>query len=138
MQIKIKASNIDLTPAISDYAEKRIRMLEKFMGENVGSALAEIEVGKITHHHRQGDIFRAEVNIRTGEGKFRAVSEGEDLYSSIDDVKDEIEREIISYKDKKRTLFKKGASVVKDILKGFGKFKWKNMPKMPKLPKRRQ
>lgn len=129
---------MDLTQAISDYAEKRVRGIEKFLGDGAKNSLAEIEVGKITHHHRQGDIFRAEVNIRTQDGKFRAVSEGEDLYSSIDDVKDELEREIISYKDKKRTLFKRGAYVVKDILKGFGKFKWKNMPKMPKLPKRKQ
>ncbi|MEK7115615.1 MAG: ribosome-associated translation inhibitor RaiA [Patescibacteria group bacterium] len=137
MQIKIKATNLALTPSISDYAKKRVEMLEKFIAEGSENALIKVEVGKTTQHHKRGEIFRAEINASIPPGEFRAVSEKEDLYAAIDDAKEEIEREIISYKDKKRTLFRRGASAVKDIVKGFAKFKWKNLPRLPRLPRRK-
>ncbi len=138
MQIKIKATNLLLTAAISDYVKKRVNTLGKFLGKDEMAALAEVEVGKITRHHKQGEVFKAEINLNVPGWQLRAVSEGEDLYAAIDDAKEEIEREIISYKDKKRTLFKHGALVVKDIIKGFAKFKWKKFPKLPRFPRWRK
>ncbi len=124
MAIKIdnvKATNMDLTDAISDYISKKMEMLEKFIDADDTSAHAQIEVGRTTEHHHSGDVFRAEINFSVGGKRFRAVSEQEDLYSAIDEVKDEISRSLSSHKEKKKTLFKKGAMRIKNILKGFKK-----------------
>ncbi|MEK9174237.1 MAG: ribosome-associated translation inhibitor RaiA [Patescibacteria group bacterium] len=117
MNISIKSTNIELTPALKDYTEKRISGIAKFTGEDVS---AMVEIGKTTAHHNHGDVFKAEVNITTSLGKqFRAVSEKPDLYEAIDDVRSEIVREISSAKGKKEALWKRGARKVKNMMKGF-------------------
>ena len=119
MNTNIKATNMELTDAISDYVNKRLSSIEKFVKD--GKVNAYIEVGKTTNHHKQGDIYRAEFNIDISGTKFYTFSEKEDLYKAIDDVKEEIVRQIKSDKDRKKTLFKRGATSVKKMLKGISK-----------------
>ena len=100
MNVKIKATNLELTGAISDYTQKRVSALEKFIGKGGQSVLVEVEVGKITRHHKRGDIFRAEINIKTPERQFRAASEQEDLYAAIDMLVDKLNRQLVKHKEK--------------------------------------
>lgn len=126
MQIQIKATGIELTGAIKDYAEKKVLSLEKFFrGSDPDSVLVQIEVAKTTTHHKSGDIFKAEVSIRAEGESYYAVAEKEDLYSAIDIVKDEITREVVSAKKKKETLFRRGGARIKEILKSNFK-RWRN------------
>ncbi|MFC1721199.1 ribosome hibernation-promoting factor, HPF/YfiA family [Patescibacteria group bacterium] len=117
----IKATNIELTPAIYDYIDKKMEMLEKFVDENDTSVSASIEVGKTTNHHQNGDVFRAEINFSIGGKQFRAVSETEDLYAAIDEMKDDLAHSLLSDKEKQQTLMRKGASQLKNLIKGFRK-----------------
>ncbi len=117
MNISIKSTNLELTPALKDYAEKRLRTVTKF---TEGDATVNVEIGKTTSHHKSGDIYVAEVNVITPLGKqYRATSEKSDLYEAIDDVRDEISRELNDAKGRKQTLFRRGAHKLKDIVKGF-------------------
>ena len=119
MAINIKATNMDLTPAIEEYVNKKLASLDKFSG---GTEInAYVEVGKITKHHKNGELYKAEFNLEIAGQKFFTESEKEDLYSAIDDAKEEIVKRIINKKDKKQTLFKRGASSVKKMMKGFSK-----------------
>src|SRR3990167_6985227 len=88
MKINIKATGIELTQAISNYAYKKISSIEKYLDKKSGPDLvAQVEVGRSTRHHKTGNIFRAEVHI-TGAGlDLYAVSAMEDLYAAIDVVK---------------------------------------------------
>ncbi len=115
----IKATNMELTPAISDYISKKVEMLEKFVDPNDTSVSANIEVGKTTEHHQRGDVFRAEINFSMGGKQFRAVSETEDLYAAIDEMKDDLAHTLLSHKGKQQTMIRKGASQLKNLLKGF-------------------
>lgn len=117
MNTNIKATNIELTSAISDYVNKRLSGIEKFVKEGE-EMTAYVEVGKTTNHHKQGDVFRAEFNIEISGAKFYTFSEKEDLYEAVDDAKEEIIRQITSNKERKQTLFKRGAMSVKKMLKG--------------------
>jgi ribosomal subunit interface protein len=119
----VKATNIELTPAISDYLDKKFSAFDKFVKEE-GSATCQVEVGKTTKHHKSGDVFRAEVNLRISGENYYAVCEKDDLYAAIDEVKDEILYQITSRKDKNETLMKKSALRVKNLLKGIGD--WRN------------
>ncbi len=117
MQIKIRSKNFDLTPAIEEYVNKKTLSLEKFFGHK-DNVLCEVEIGKTTGHHKSGDIFRTEINmVIPGEGQVYAVANEFDLYASIDIVKDEAEREILTRKNRKETLFRRGASKIKSLIK---------------------
>ncbi len=112
----IKATNIELTEAIKEYLEKKIDSLLKFIKEDE-EVLAEIEVGKTTHHHHKGDVFRAEVNVHFKDRQLRAEAVEDDLYKAIDKVKDEIVREVKNVKEKKGDLLKRGKQKIKNFLK---------------------
>ena len=116
MKINKKATNISFTPAISDYIEKKLAMLDKFFRDR-GDVLVNIEVGKTTQHHKSGEIFRAEIQILADKETYYAVAETEDLYASIDKVKDEIVRELTSNRKKLLRLFRKGGAKIKTLLR---------------------
>ncbi len=117
MNIKIRGVNCEITGPISDYVNRKISSLEKFL-EKKSETICEIEIGKTTNHHKSGDIFRAEINLmEPGKGQVFATAEANDLYSAIDIIRDEAEREIVTHKKKKDTLFRRGAGQVKNLLK---------------------
>jgi putative sigma-54 modulation protein len=116
MSITIKSTLIDLTPALTDYTEKRLGTITKY---TEGECLIAVEIGKTTNHHRNGDVYRAEVNVTTPLGKkYNATSEKADLYEAIDDVRTEIVREIKAGKSRTQTLFRRGAKTLKRLIKG--------------------
>lgn len=118
MKISIKATQIELTPAISNYVEKKVSSIGKYVDKYHKDAVAQVEVGKSTQHHKAGNVFRAEVHI-TGSGlDLYAVSELEDLYAAIDTVKDEIIHNAVHLKERQETITRKGARIMKDMMKG--------------------
>lgn len=123
MKINIKATGIELTPAIYDYVNKKISAIEKF-ASNI-DAVAQVEVGKSTEHHKSGNIFKAEVHIIGGGLDLYAVSEKTDLYAAIDVVKDEVVQELMHTKTKKETLARRGAQAIKNMMKGINLFRRK-------------
>lgn len=125
MKINIKGTNLELTPSIYEYVERKIGELDKFV-EHVGGAgdmeggtatvEAFVEVGRTSYHHRKGDVYRAEVQIRLPHVQgIRAVSETRDLHQAIDEVKDEIQRQLKDYTSKQRTKFKRGRRAIKKL-----------------------
>lgn len=117
MNIKTRAVNFDLTDAINDYINKKLSPLERFAGGS-SEVLCEVEIGRTTKHHNSGDIFKAEVNLFiSGSSQVYAVSEQSDLYTAIDLVKDDVERQLVATKSKKETLFRRGAGKIKNLLK---------------------
>ena len=89
MNIQIKNTNLELTQAISDYLYKKLSDLENLVSHHDKDALCRVEIGKTTKHHKSGDVFRAEINLRMKGENVYVVSEREDLYAAIDEVKDE-------------------------------------------------
>ncbi len=137
MQIIIKSTNMDLTPAIKEYVNDKIGSLEKYLkNTNPDLVKAEVEVGKIKKGQRQGEICRAEVNLSIG-GKLIRVSETEEsLYAAIDLVKDELKREVRQFKDKTQTQYIRGARSWKKFwrLSSLARFR---KPKSKKIIKRK-
>lgn len=121
MTINFKGTNIKLTPEISNYLNKRLEGLEKFLPKEGGAFIADIELGKSSNRHKTGDIFRAEINIHLGGKAFRAVSESRDPYSAIDLMRDEINRELSSYKEKRLSLLRRSGQKIKNLLRRFYK-----------------
>lgn len=123
MAINLKGTNIKITPEISGYLDKRLEGVRKFLPKEGDSFLADVELGKTTNHHQTGNIFRAEITVHIGGRSFRAVSEQSDLYRAIDNMKDEVTRELSSYKEKRISLIRRGGQKIKNILRGLSSWK---------------
>jgi putative sigma-54 modulation protein len=124
MQIDLQSKNIELTDAIKDYVFKKVTNLEKLLANietNKGEAKVKFEVAKTTNHHKTGEIFHADCTINIDGQKYYGESDHEDLYTAIDAVKEQLFNDIGKNKDRKQTLFKRGAASVKKMAKGLSK-----------------
>jgi ribosomal subunit interface protein len=117
MNINIKTSNISLTDAISDYTSKRLESVKQFLASDP-TVRCDVELGRTTNHHKNGDIFRAEIHITGKDKDFYASAEEVDLYKAIDMVRDEIQREVRSEKSRKISLLRRGGAKIKNLIKG--------------------
>jgi len=126
MKITFKETNLKLGESLKKKIEKKINSLEKFAREIFGKkywngffgkgrprAEAFVELAKTTEHHKKGSIFYAECQIKFPKKSFRAESQKEDIEIAINEIKDELKRQIKEFKKKKRTRFKKGALKLK-------------------------
>lgn len=110
MKIIIKTKNLELTPSLEVYINKKISALEKFsktlQKQENSNTLAEVfvEIEKITKHHRHGEVFKAEAQILLPGKSLVAMSTGEDLLKEIIKVKEKLEQEIKKYKTKHTEL----------------------------------
>ncbi|MEI6296911.1 MAG: HPF/RaiA family ribosome-associated protein [bacterium] len=99
MNVNIKALGVELTPEITAYLKKKFSSLDKFVKDGDNDAHADIEIGKTTNHHNQGNIFFTEINFRVYGKNFNAKCQGESLMASIDKTKDVALEEIRKHKD---------------------------------------
>lgn len=117
MNINIKSTNLDLTPALKNYIEKRISYLNKFVKKLPPDAvICDVQVEKVIGNQKKGDIFRAEINLEV-EGKlYRAEETSEDIFTSIDQVKEQVSRNLKNAKDREITLIRRGARSIRKAL----------------------
>ena len=116
MKINLKTKNFEITPSIRAYLQEKLNAMDKFL-QNNESIFAEVELAKTTNHHKKGDIFRAEVNLTMPGRLIRAVAERWELHAAIDAVKDELQREITMNKEKNISLYRRGARLLKKLLR---------------------
>jgi ribosomal subunit interface protein len=124
LKINIKTTNFQLTDSIREYIEKKFGELEKFVSaytdDNGRRSTIEafVEVGRTTQHHKKGDVYKAEVQIRLpGAQGIRSVSERWDIHQAIDEARDEMQRQLNKYKGKRRSRFYHAARLAKRLTK---------------------
>ncbi len=100
MQTNVKTTNLDLTPSLSVYIEKKLGTLARYIKKFDEEGVAElwVEVGRTSRHHHKGEVFRAEANLRLPKKILRAVEENTDVHAAIDLVRDKLHMEIEKYK----------------------------------------
>lgn len=91
MNINVRGKNIEVTPALKEYAERRIGKLEKFLGEDFEAVVA-LSVTK--------EEQTVEVTIPFNGMIIRGEESTADMYSSIDLVIDKLEKQVEKYKGK--------------------------------------
>ena len=110
-----------LTDALTDYAIKRVTNLGKLLQkiqEAGGEILVHFEIEKTTNHHRNGEVFRAECSITINGKQYYAEFTDENMYAAIDGVKDIVLRDVKKDREKRQTLYKRGAQKVKNAIRG--------------------
>lgn len=129
MRLNLKATSIILDDSTRNYLDKRIISLGKLIDADDPAVLIDVELGRTTRHHKTGDIFFAEINIHRGKESFRAVSDRENLISAIDAMRDDIARELSSYKGKKQSVLRRSGQAAKAILRGSYEWTRERIPK---------
>ncbi|MCK4892081.1 MAG: ribosome-associated translation inhibitor RaiA [Candidatus Pacebacteria bacterium] len=124
MNIIIQGTNLELHDDLKAYVNEKIGGLKKFFANiESDSVIARVELAKTTQHHQQGDIYKAEVNLQFPKKMIRNVVESDDIYKSIDSVKDELKIMINEYKNERTSKIRRGARMIKK-LKGISPLAW--------------
>lgn len=121
MKVNIKATNTALTLALKTFVEQKIGALDKFISHSDGGIQAWVEIGLTTKGQKSGDIYRAEIQIPVPhiEKSVRAEARHTDLYTAIENARDLMKMELQKTKDKKISLARRGARIIKNTLKFF-------------------
>jgi len=90
-RVSVKGKNIDVTPSLREYSEKRVAKLSKFFQQREDVAVVVIL-------SVEGDLHVAEITYQLGGLILRGESSTKDLYASIDAASDRIERQVRKYK----------------------------------------
>jgi len=122
MKIDIKSTGLDITPALSEYITEKISSLDHFISQknrmsdevrSHASVEAFVEISRTSKHHRHGEVFRAEVNLKAPGRLLRAEHEDSDIRTAIDAIKEELKNEIVKEKGIFQSKFKRGARLLK-------------------------
>lgn len=129
MKIVIKKTNVPLTPFLKEYIQEKINSLEKFarifqkevyfnhfFGKGKPRVEAWVEVGKETLRHKKGSFFFAECQMRFPKRSIRSTARAENLKLAINEVKDELQRELKQYKEKIKAQTKRKTRILKKEL----------------------
>ena len=96
----IRGKNVEVTPALRDYVEKRVGKITKYF-DNVGEIAVLLSV--------EGKHHKVEVTAPVARGVLlRGEEHSEDMYSSIDLVIEKLERQIRKQKTKLERRFRQG------------------------------
>jgi len=104
MKIQFRGKNIQVTNALKEHLEKKIGKLDKYF-DNPPEAIVTLSVEKDRH--------RVEVTIPLNGFILRGEEESFDMYSSVDQVLDKLEKQMEKYKTR-LSRQNKGLSI-KDI-----------------------
>lgn len=120
MDIQFKSTKYEPTPEVIEQATKKIQALERFIGGKETTARALVELERAVGGKRQGDVWRAELNIDHEGKRFRAESTKAKLDHAVTTVVRDLARELGRARKQNHDMFRKGGSAVKDFLRGFG------------------
>jgi ribosome hibernation promoting factor len=97
MKLQVKGKNVEVTPSIRDYTERKLRKLSKQLSvetqvevelsEQRNPSIAESQVAEAT-------IFTKGPTLRAREASF-------DMKASIDRLVDKLERQVKSYRERR-------------------------------------
>lgn len=94
MKITTTARHYELTPALRDYAEKKVFNLKKYFDQIVNAHIT-FSLEKYRH--------AVEIKVHVNGRDFKSREESEDMYASIDRAVDKLERQILKHKGKMKS-----------------------------------
>lgn len=112
----IYCKDFDLTDAIKQYSEEKMKSLYKYLSHDEEQAVFNFRLGKVSNSHNNGKIYYAEVSIHTPEKNYGGRVEAESVYVAIDLLKDELANNITQHRQKVRTLSRHEAQKFKQDL----------------------
>ena len=99
MQVHITGRQVAITPALRTFTEDKLKKVEKLLGGPI-EAHVVLAVEKRRH--------LAEIQVKSRTALLSGAQETEDLYASIGDVVDKLERQALKHKEKLTARKKRG------------------------------
>ncbi|WP_066065444.1 ribosome hibernation-promoting factor, HPF/YfiA family [Neobacillus soli] len=100
MKYNVRGENIEVTPAIREYVEKKITKLERYFTE-APDAMVHVNL-----KFNQDKTSKVEVTIPLQQLVLRAEETNVDMYAGIDLITDKLERQIRKHKTKVNRKFR--------------------------------
>lgn len=91
MNVIVNGRHLDLTPALKNYAEEKIKKFERY-SSNITEAIVTLSIEKYRH--------KAEVLLKANGAMIQAEGVTGEIYSSIDEVIEKLEKQVKKYKEK--------------------------------------
>ncbi len=110
MEIKYFLQNVKLSPKDKKDIGGQLKKLEKY-DVDIWEAKLDLSYNK---SHDKYERFRVEVNLKLPNKLIRAEERSIDLQNGLDEVRDELERQIRKYKDYKKTKRRKARRDMKE------------------------
>jgi putative sigma-54 modulation protein len=99
MDIVIQGRNVDITPRLQSYVERKVERLDRYM-PNIAEVRVDLAEEK---SNRMGIRQIAQITVRNTRGTIlRAEERTSDLFAAVDAVVDKMYRQIERYKGKRR------------------------------------
>jgi putative sigma-54 modulation protein len=98
MRLQVKGKNVELTPSIREYAERKLSKLDKQLADQTQ---VEVELSE-QHNPSIADSQVAEATIFTKGPTLRAREATSDMKASIDSLVDKLERQVKRYRERRR------------------------------------
>ena len=110
--INYKYNGLNEAQPLTSLVELKFSSLEKFLGEET-PVVCDAEFEKVAPQ-QSGTVHRFEVNLQVGGTLFRAEATEDSFEKAIDEVRDELDKELRRAKDKQVTLDKQAGRVAKE------------------------
>ncbi len=91
MHIQITGHNTEITPALRDFTEKKLKRLQSHV-ESITNIHVTLTIDKLSQI--------AEANIHVPGHSIHAKSETDDMYTALDSLTDKLSRQLLKYKEK--------------------------------------
>src|SRR5512136_2096044 len=108
MQVTIRGRNVEVTPRIQDYVEKKVGKLDRYL-PTIGEAHMELATEK-TRSAQDSQV--AQLTIRNRGAILRVEERHQDIFAAIDAVLDKMYRQIGRYKGKRQDRSRAGAEEI--------------------------
>ena len=105
MAINVRGKNLDITPPLKEYVEKKVNKVTRYFDKTGDiTVILKVEKGR----HQSGNFHHVEVTLPVNGLLIRGEESSADMYASIDQVMDKIEKQIEKYKTKLEKKFRGG------------------------------
>ena len=111
MNLDFTGRHIEITPALRDFAEDKLRKLEKLLD---GPLEVHVVLGIEKHRHT------AEIQVKSRTAVLSGTQETGDLYASIGEVVDKLERQALKHKEKRRSYRHRKSSKDPEVVAALG------------------
>lgn len=95
MQVNITFRGMDSTDSLKNFTQERVQHISRFL-DRAAEANVVLSLERYLHH--------ADVTIHSGPFVLRGKHKGDDMYRSIEQAVERIERQVRKYKSKMKTL----------------------------------
>ncbi len=118
MNINFKTKGADITNDVKRYAEEKVAMLVKFLGNETDNDTPRFDI-EFSEDSKQisGEVYRVDIVIVVGSIDMHTIGRGETMLAAIDMAKDDMVRRLRRSRAKERNLLRKGSRMIKKMLR---------------------